>query len=231
MYSSSSRVHVRHRASILCLAWFLAFVSLAKAQISIVDSGAAGNQVNLGAAYTQSFDSLANTTTAPVPWVNNGTLPGWYAYRQSSGAATSYSPSQRTSPFGSFGLLGNPDRALGSSLNGGVVDTLHFGVQFNNNTSSLISGFDISFDGEQWFYGDSFPGVTESLDFSYQVFDAGLGGFSVSSGWTSVSALTFVSPIDNDSESAVNQALDGNLPANREAGIESFIGLVLSPGQ
>jgi uncharacterized protein len=228
--SSSHPLLLRIVRAILSSTWFLGFLPSVDAQINMVDSGATGSQVNLGAAYTQSFDSLANTNTSPVPWVNNGTLPGWYAYRQSSGAVTAYNPSQRTAPFGSFGILGSADRALGSSLNGAQADVLHFGVRFVNDASSLITGFDISFDGEQWFYGDSIPGVIESLVFSYQIFDAGQGSLSAPSGWTAVNALEFVSPVANST--SYLQGLNGNLPANRQEGIaDSFTGLTLATGQ
>jgi uncharacterized protein len=213
--------------SVLSLVGLLAFCPLAKAQVSIVESGA---------TYTQSFDSLANTNTSPVPWVNNGTLPGWYAYRQSSGPVTVYNPSGGGAPdFGSFGALGNADRALGSSLNGGQADVLHFGVRFVNGSAALITGFDISFDGEQWFYGDSLPSGPapwgpDSLAFSYQIFDAGQGSLSVASDWTAVSELLFISPISTGS--SFGRPLNGNLPANRIEGIaESFTGLTLAPGQ
>jgi uncharacterized protein len=196
-----------------------------------VDSGATGNQVNRGAAYTQSFDSLANTNTSPVPWVNNGTLPGWYAYQKSAGAVIAYNPSQGGAPdFGSFGALGNTERSLGSGVGAISGDFLHFGLRFLNASSSVVTGFDISFDGEQWFYGNSFLGVTESLTFSYQIFDAGQGSVSAPLGWTAVNELTFASPINNITPSF--QALNGNLPANREAGIaDSFTGLTLAPNQ
>jgi uncharacterized protein len=229
--SSSQPLLLRVVRAVFSSTWFLGFLPSVDAQINIADSSAAGNQVDLGTAYTQSFDSLANTNTSPVPWVNNGTLPGWYAYRQSSGAVTAYNPSQGGAPdFGSFGALGSLDRALGSGLNGGQADSLHFGVRFVNDAAPAITGFDISFDGEQWYYGDSIPGVTESLKFSYQIFDAGQGSLSAPSGWTAVNALEFVSPVANST--SYLQGLNGNLPANRREGIaDSFTGLTLATGQ
>ena len=214
------------RSSLLCFAAFLPF---ARAQIRIVDSGATGNQVNLGSSYTQSFDSLANSTTAPVPWTNNSTLPAWYVYDKII-AVNSYSPSQGgPTAFGSFGTLGNPDRALGSALGAPSGDVLHFGVQFVNASALTITGVNISFDGEQWYYGTSSVGVVESLDFSYQVFDAGQGDISATSGWIADDNLKFISPIN---DGTTNRALDGNLPANRVAGIaDSLAGLTLAPGQ
>jgi uncharacterized protein len=212
--------------------WLLSllFTPVLFGQISVVDSGAVGNQVNLGAAYTQSFDSLANTNTAPVPWTNNATLSGWYAQKD-SGPLISYSPSQGGRPdLGSFGTLGNADRALGSGLATPSSSFLHFGVQFVNGSASTITGMDVSFDGEQWFYGSNFPDVVESLDFSYQIFDTGAGSLSVATGWTAVDELKFVSPVNN--LVPTNQPLNGNLSANREEGIaDSITGLTLAPGQ
>jgi uncharacterized protein len=212
--------------------WLLSllFTPVLFGQVTVVDSAAAANQVNLNAAYTQSFDSLANTNTAPVPWTSNSTLPGWYA-QKNSGPVTAYNPSQGGRyDLGSFGTLGNPDRALGSGLATPSSTFLHFGVRFVNASTSLIAGIDVSFDGEQWFYGDSFPGVVESLDFSYQIFDAGAGSLSITSGWTAVDDLKFVSPISDGTP--VDRTLDGNLPANREDGIaDSITGMTLAPGQ
>jgi uncharacterized protein len=215
----------------LCACSLFSFLPSTEAQISIVDSGATGNQVNLDGAYTQSFDTLANTNTAPVPWVNNGTLPGWYAYQKSRGDVTAYNPSEGAQiPLGSFGTLGQIDRALGSGLGAPTGEFLHFGVQFVNDSSLLITGFDISFDGEQWFYGDAFLGRVDSLAFSYQIFDIGQGSLSIATDWIPVPELSFVSPITNTEP--IYQSLNGNFSANRIAGIaDSFTGLTLAPGQ
>ncbi len=222
---------IRVLRMVLRISGCFSFLSLAEAQIGIVDSGATGNQVNLGTAYTQSFDTLANTNTAPVPWMNNGTLPGWYAYQKSKGDVTVYNPSEGAQiPLGSFGTLGQTDRALGSGLGAPTGEFIHFGVQFVNDSSSLITGFDISFDGEQWYYGDAFLGRIDSLSFSYQIFDAGQGSLSIATDWISALDLSFVSPITNTEP--IYQSLNGNLPANRIAGIaDSFTALTLAPGQ
>ena len=222
---------IRVLRMVLRISGCFSFLSLAEAQIGIVDSGATGNQVNLGTAYTQSFDTLANTNTAPVPWMNNGTLPGWYAYQKSKGDVTVYNPSEGAQiPLGSFGTLGQTDRALGSGLGAPTGEFIHFGVQFVNDSSSLITGFDVSFDGEQWYYGTRFPGISEYLVFSYQIFNTGQGSLAEPSGWTAVSELLFVSP--TNSGEPESQALNGNLPANRIAGIaDSFTALTLAPRQ
>jgi uncharacterized protein len=215
----------------LLTALCLVFLPAAEAQVSIVDSGATGSQMNLDGVYMQAFDTLAYTNTAPVPWTNNETLAGWYAYRKSGGDVTVYSPSQGgLDSYGSYGTIGQTDRALGSGLAVPAGDFIHFGMQFVNASSSLITGFDISFDGEQWYYGDAFAGRIDSLTFSFQVFDAGQGSLSSYSGWNLVSELLFTSPINTGS--SFNRPLDGNLPVNRIDGIaDSFTGLTLAPGQ
>lgn len=206
---------------LLILTCVLPLATLAQAQV----------QINLSQAYTQSFDTLANTGTGSVTWTNNGTLPGWYAYRASSGALGAYraSTGPESTGIASFGLDGNTDRAFGTGINTPDGDSINFGVQFANNTGTLITGFSVEFDGEQWQRMSNFSGGSDSLTFSYQVFNSGLGSISAASGWTSVDALTFTSPTN----SGVGfESLNGNLDANRAADISSFItGVSLGSGQ
>ncbi|NBR69018.1 MAG: hypothetical protein EBT69_02380, partial [Verrucomicrobia bacterium] len=53
------------------------FCSVSEAQISIVNSGAGSNAVNVNGAYIQNFNTLP--TTGTNAWTDNSTLPGWYA--------------------------------------------------------------------------------------------------------------------------------------------------------
>jgi hypothetical protein len=208
----------------------LSAVPLIPAQIAIVNSGATGSQINLGQTYTQNFDSLANTGTASSSWTNNQTLPAWYAHQQSTGTLTSYNPSTGPASGGlsSLGLAGNTDRALGTGLNVVAGDVLNFGVQFVNNSSATINGFTVSFDGEQWQRMQNLSGASDSLVFSYQIFDTGLGRID-GSGWTPVSGLTFSSPVNVGTGS---ESLNGNLDPNRVAGIQSSVtGVSLSSAQ
>jgi hypothetical protein len=93
----------------------------------------------------------------------------------------------------------------------------------------LVTGFDISFDGEQWLKNFNFFGTSDSLVFSYQIFGAGGGSLSVSNDWVVVDDLTFTSPV-NVGDGAV--ALDGNLGENRIADIHKAITeCYLAPGQ
>jgi hypothetical protein len=206
---------------------FAAMACATFAQIQIVNSGATGSSINLSSAYSQNFDTLANTATNLNAWVDNSTLPGWYAYQNSSGGITSY---RANGPYqlASLGGNGASDRALGSGLDSGVGDAVSFGVQFQNSTASLITSLLVSFDGEQWWRGSTPLGQTDSLNLSYQIFDPGQGAVSVFAGWTSVETLSFTSPITGFGTGP----LDGNLAANRIANINATItGFSVAPGQ
>ena len=92
------------RFAITSLALFVLLVTAqpAPAQVSLT---------TLGAAQTQSFDTLANSGTAAVTWTDNTTIGGWYSNR------TTYLVSTGTSTSGSlfsFGSTSATDRALGS---------------------------------------------------------------------------------------------------------------------
>ncbi len=213
--------------SIITFLIALTTAASAISQVEIVNSGAMGGQLNLSGTYTQNFDTLARTGTSANPWSNNATLPGWYAHQNSVGDMAFYNPNN-PAQLASFGGEGALDRALGSGLNFGSGDAVNFGVRFLNGTSATIESFTVSFDGEQWFKWNSSPGPADSLVFSYQIFDANSGGFSVTNGWVFVEELAFTSPIIG----AGAGFLDGNLPANRVADISSTIeGVVLASGQ
>lgn len=200
---------------------FAALVSLASAQV----------QINLSQAYTQNFDTLVNTGVASVTWTNNATLPGWYAYQQSIGDLHDYraSTGPESGGIASFGLDGNTDRAFGTGLNLGTGDYINFGVQFANGTGATIDSVAVSYDGEQWQRMFNLSGGSDSLTFSYQIFNAGSGSIAAASGWNAVNALTFTSPVNVGTSF---ESLNGNLPANRVANINAiFTGVSLAPNQ
>lgn len=206
--------------TLLHISFALASLHLAHAQISIAPDQ----------TYSQDFDSLANTGTAGVTWSNNTTLPGWYAYRLSTGDFTSYNPSTGGSDgISSFGLNTQTDRAFGTGLDLTAGNLIYFGARFVNTSAATISSVLVTYDGEQWFRNSNIGAQSDSLDFDYQVFNSGGGTISSTNGWVSVPALTFTSPV-NVNGSAIS--LNGNLPANRTAGITSFFtGIAIDPGQ
>src|SRR2546426_4040708 len=87
--------------------------------------------VAIGAAYTESFDTLANTGTSNV-------LPnGWALNESGTNANDSYAAGTGSSNAGntySFGAAGSTERALGGLQSGTLTPTI--GASFTNNTGS-----------------------------------------------------------------------------------------------
>lgn len=166
-------------------------------------------------SYNQDFDGLANS--GANTWTNNSTIPGWYA------SLTSYTGNNGSSTSGalySYGSTGATERALGA-INTNAIGTIYYGLRLVNNSSFPVTSLTVSFDGEQWRDQDA---ADQSVTFSYQI---GATVTSLTSGtWTSVNELTFTSPVSISS----NQ-LDGNLAANRTAGISTTISLNIPVGQ
>ena len=182
--------------------------------------------------YLQNFDTLSSTGTAGtlVPWNDNSTIPGWYAYktRNSFGPPASYFVDDGSSGTGGEGLRGygslstgqtNPksDRALGELSS--THDTLiySFALRMINSTGDTIKSLSISFRAEQWRQNTGTRGI---------VFDYQVGASSVSNGtWVSVPALDFL-PL----KIGAAGALDGNAPGNFTSKM-AFISATILPGQ
>ncbi|NCW17970.1 MAG: hypothetical protein EBW39_01900 [Betaproteobacteria bacterium] len=175
--------HVRWAWSVLFS--FLSFPAFA--QISIVNSGAGSNAVNVTGAYVQSFNSLTNAGTNT--WTDNSTLPGWYAAYGVTDPTNSYAslvavaPMYRTN-FTNTILYSVPQhfdnnttnssyRALGFNPSGGTNG--HAGLRLVNNTGSTITGFTLTYE-IRWGY---------SQDDGVDSFDVIAGG----SGYTSAPML------------------------------------------
>jgi hypothetical protein len=162
-----------------------------------------------GVAYTQNFDSLNPTqSTSLRTWTNDSTITGWFAsktsYRSDDG-------SNATDGLYGYGTAGNTDRALGSSATQSVTTTtpILFGVRLTNATGVTLRNVTITYDGEQW-RDAAIAG--QSLTFAYLVGD---GPTLSLPGFIDVPALNFLSPVHTNADAA----LDGNLAANRTAGI------------
>ncbi len=152
-----------------------------------------------GASLAQNFNTLPGTGTSfPI-----STLPtGWTSTQADILVGTG---SGNTGALYSFGGAGIGERALGSLASGGT-STISFGLGLVNNTSAAISSVTIGYTGEQWRRGDAAANV---LGFAY-----GLGATGLTTGtYTNVAALDFTAPITT----GANQALDGNVAANRTA--------------
>lgn len=182
------------------------------AQINIVTASATANQVNIGQTYTQNFDSLASSGSI-VPWFDNSTLPGWYSTENSYGTSGA-------GALTSLGSTGMPERALGGSL-------ASFGLQFINSTQESISGFSLSYTGEQWRRNANTPQVSDYIYVSYKIFSAGTGTLSAPE-WIDVTNLTFTSP---NLAGTGSTALNGNLPENSEFISGSIFGISFALGE
>ena len=189
--------------------------------------GSLSGQIALsGGAYSQNFDSLAGSGTAP--WMDNVTLPGWYASRSvAPNSVTNYSAGTGSSTTGalySFGGSGSTDRALGTLASSGT-GRLAFGIRFTNDTGLPQTGFTVSCTGEQWRVGGS---VAQKLAFSYQIGTALTNADAHDDqAWTPFPALDIDSPNTN-----ATQTLQGNDPTNQVvfAGVP-IPGVVVPPGQ
>ena len=99
-------------------------------------------QINLIAGtYHQNFNTLASSASGDTNWLDNSTLPGWYASQGSGGAVTNYrvsTGSSTASALYSFGSSANGDRALGSQAGGTPAD-FAYGVRLTNDTANAMT--------------------------------------------------------------------------------------------
>ncbi|MBN8457963.1 MAG: PEP-CTERM sorting domain-containing protein [Verrucomicrobia bacterium] len=183
-----------------------------------VGASNAGAAISLadGVAYTQNFDTLANSGTS-------STMPdGWVYVETGSSANTTYTAGTGSGNAGdtySFGPSGSSDRALGGLQSGSVVPT--FGASFTNNVGASTIDITITYTGEQWRLGAT--GREDRLDFEYSA-----NATSLTTGtWTSYNSLDFVAPVT----SGTTGALNGNTSPNRTTGITATItGLSVTVG-
>lgn len=176
--------------------------------------------VPLSTPYAQSFDVLASSGVA-VPFVEDSTLPAWYASRTTYNAAAGAS---NTGSLYSFGTASSTDRALGGVASGGTA-TITFGVRLVNDTASTITSVAVQYAGEQWREGGgTTASLAQKLDFATKTTAADLAGGA----FVDVDALDFVSPSFGATTAS---ALDGNASANRSTVSGSITGLSVAPGQ
>ena len=163
--------------------------------------------------YSQNFDSLLNSGTAN-PWLDGGTLQGWYASQQSGSLSTYRADpgSVNNGALYSYGSVGSTDRALGS-IGANSVGGFAYGVLFSNDTAQIATNITVAYTGEQWRNGGNT--TAQKLTFSYRVSTSPLTNSEVANTntlfWTRVSALDFTTPTTGSAAAS----LDGNQAANR----------------
>lgn len=173
----------------------------------------AGGAISLadGVAYTQSFDTLANTGTS-------STMPtDWFFSESGANATTTYAAGTGSDNAGntySFGSSGSNDRALGGLQSSKLVPT--FGASFTNSVGVSTIDVTVTYTGEQWRFGYA-AGHVDRLDFEYST-----NATSLTTGtWTSYDSLDFTAPVTTGAV----RALDGNSAANRTEITATITGL------
>ncbi len=181
-----------------------------------------------GGAYTQNFDTLPNApvntslqTTAP--WADDVAAPsgqtsiaGWYLWHPATATEGGANGNQKfrihdgsgnTGAFYSFGTAASSERALGylaANAIGVAGAESYIGLRLHNDTGASISGFSLSYSGEQWRDGGAATPNAQSLTFGYSTSATSVQDAS----FTSVAALNFTSPVLVNTASGV--AVDGN---------------------
>jgi hypothetical protein len=203
--------------------WFLLCVSLVA--FSAIEARADIAYTTEGSTYTQNFDSLANTGTPA--WSNDTTIPGWFARYILNPQPSTYSANNGTGASGlsSLGSTASNERALGATAvnanaASGSAEAVQYGVLFTNGTGALLTDFTLSFTGEQWRSANT---TAQTLTFGYKI---GPTVAITESGFTSVGALTFTSPILTNTG-----ALDGNATGNKVALSTTVSGISWPSGQ
>jgi endonuclease/exonuclease/phosphatase family metal-dependent hydrolase len=192
-----------------------------------VDFAAAQISMN-GGNYSQNFDSLADSGGNNV-WLDNLTLPGWYASKSVSPSnITNYIAGPGSGTTGScysFGAAASANRALGLLVSS-TPGNMAFGLRFTNDTSLAQSNFLVSFTGEQWRNANS---NAQMLAFSFQTGNALTNADAAGTGvWANVTPLNFTTPITGGTATA----LDGTAAAN-QTGFANvpLTGVLVLPGQ
>lgn len=201
------------RAFLIAAGLALAAAPEARAQVSLTS-----------ATYAQNFNTLGTaniTVDGGNLGAHNSALTGWYFLEGGSGTTALTTITASTGSLNSgdtynYGSAAAADRALGGLGSGSK--TYSIGFKFTNNTGSTITALDVSYIGEMW----RLQTANDTLAFSYQASDVAL---NAASGWTSVSALNFTTPLTGTAA-----AVDGNATANRTSIANSITGLSIANG-
>ena len=200
--------------------WLLVLALLAAVQV-----GATGTNSLTGPVYTENFDSLGTDSPALASLLgwNAGSLTGASTTNgiiNSVATLNNNTGGSTTSGNFNYGSSGGADRAIGSLAASSVTRSEE--VLFQNNTGATITNLTISYDGEQWRDGGSSANADQiALTFS-QFTVGGLTNF------TAIGAsFNFTAPKNTSTAGA----LDGNLAANRVAGIGGAFTVSIAPGE
>ena len=203
---------------------FMGVLTVVVSLAAVQAEGAGTNSLTFGGSpYTENFDSMGTGSTQPPLGWNAGTLSGALTTNGVISNPSSLSASTGSSTTGgnfNYGSSGGADRAIGSLASASTTRATE--ALFQNNTGVTITNLTILYDGEQWRDGGS-SANTDNLLLTFSQFT--VGGLTNFSGLGS--SFNFVS-LKN---TATASALDGNLAANRTAGIGGDFAVSIAPGE
>ena len=214
---------IRMHAGLGRIAPIVALLLTAVSVTSLLAIGGGSGSISLGtlgSAYTQNFDTLANTLTT-----NSLTVNGWYLNELGSSAANNgqYAAGTGSGTGGdvySFGAAASAERAFGTLLSGTLTPTI--GAQFTNNTGSMVTALDISYVGEMWRAGVTSRGAADRLDFQLST-----NATSLTTGtWVDYNSLDY----NSSNTAATAGALNGNDSGNQTTVSFSITGLSIATG-
>jgi hypothetical protein len=159
-----------------------------------------------GTPLVQNFDSMGTAGTVTVPgWFFGTAAAGNGAITRTNALLVSAGTASVTTNYNA-GAAGGADRAFGSQAGTAAGGDLNMEVRIRNNTGfQSITAINVTYDGEQWRNNNNATAQTLTMRYSTD-------GVT----FTAMPAMfTFTSPINTTTAAA----LDGNLPANRVAGI------------
>ncbi len=189
-------------------------------------------QVSFTGGYTENFNGLPLTGTPP-PWVNNVTVPGWYAVVRGSGGSyaapatftvRNFVPGATvgtTAGVSDNGLEGSTgavraDRSLGiiaTSATSSASQPAAIALRLRNDTGATIDSLAITYTGKQWAEGYSPTPSFSKLNFAYSTTATSLAD---SATFAPIAAVDFVEPIATQTTtSTASVSLNGHLPANQ----------------
>jgi len=148
----------------LCHLWAISFASITPVFALFLASGNAAAAITaayLGGDFRENFDTLAGSS-----WVNNGTLPAWFAYRSTSGGniywgradgewenistaeSNSYVTRNGQTGTGLLNVGGNTsNRALGVRT---LYRDIAFALVLRNESTNTFACITLEYYGEQW---------------------------------------------------------------------------------
>lgn len=159
-------------------------------------------------SYQQDFNTLLSSGSAN--WVDHSTLLNWYSQRTGAGTTiVADTGSSNTGGLYSYGSSGSTDRALGS-LGSGTAGHFSYGTLLRNNSTFTITDIKVSYTGEQW---RNSAAAAQTVAFYYKISSSIITDLqpNVSTGWTAVTNLDFISPVVGGTAGS----LDGNASSNK----------------